>query len=199
MAQCSAENVEGARCRNFARQGSAFCHRHADRFDLPKLLGTGIGALAGNAILPGIGGRVLGGAAGNFLTGLLRDTVTGRKKAFVSFDFDSDRGLKDLFVGQARLEETPFDIIDYSLKEAAPERNWQDKARTAIRRSDVVLILLGEQTYRAPGVLLEVAMAREEQKQMFQVIGYRDRVCPSVNGGGRRLAWSWPNLKRVLS
>ncbi len=199
MAQCKATKVGGFRCLNFAQAGSAFCQKHADWLDIPKVVGAGIGMIAGNALLPGLGPKIIGGVAGHVVTGLLRDAFQVKKKAFVSFDFDYDRGLKELFVGQARMEDTPFDIIDHSLKEAAPERNWEAKACTAIRRSDVVLVLLGQFTYRAPGVLKEVAIARAEGKQVFQIIGYRNRTCPSVPGAGRRLDWSWPNLNKLLS
>ena len=44
-----------------------------------------------------------------------------KKAVFVSFDFDNDRVLKDFIVGQSRLDDSPFEVIDHSLKEAAPE------------------------------------------------------------------------------
>jgi hypothetical protein len=70
---------------------------------------------------------------------------------FVSFDFDNDRRLKDFIVQQARRSNSPFQVIDQSLKEAAPEQNWEAKASRAISRSKVVLVMVGSQTYRAPG------------------------------------------------
>ena len=55
-----------------------------------------------------------------------------KKRVFVSFDFDNDKTLKDFLVGQARPPDSPFEVIDHSLKEAQPERNWEAKARAAI-------------------------------------------------------------------
>jgi len=43
-----------------------------------------------------------------------------KKKVFVSFDFDNDKTLKDFIVGQAKNSDSPFEISDHSLKEAAP-------------------------------------------------------------------------------
>ena len=63
------------------------------------------------------------------------DNMT-KKRVFISFDFDNDRVFRDFMLGQARLPDSPFEVIDYSLKEAAPERNWEAKARAAIARSD---------------------------------------------------------------
>ena len=122
-----------------------------------------------------------------------------RKRVFVSFDFDNDRALKDFIVGQARHEDSPFDVIDHSLKEAAPESNWQSKARNAIKKSDIVLVMVGRYTYRAPGVLQEIKMAREEGIPIVQIIGYRDGQYTPVPNAGRLFAWNWDNLKKLLS
>ncbi len=121
-----------------------------------------------------------------------------KKKVFVSFDFDNDKVLKDFIIGQARLPDSPFEVIDFSLKEAAPMKTWEEKARTAIKRSDIVLVMVGSKTYRAPGVLKEVKIAREEGVQIVQVIGYKDGNYTSVPDAGRLYAWNWDNLKRLL-
>ena len=117
---------------------------------------------------------------------------------FISFDFDNDKKLRDFMVGQARNADTPFSVVDHSLKEAAPLANWKAKARTAIRRSEVVLVMVGPQTYKAPGVLLEVEMAREERVRVAQIIGYTDGNYKSVPNAGRLYAWSWANLEKIL-
>ncbi len=122
-----------------------------------------------------------------------------KKPVFVSFDFDNDRVLKDFIIGQARLPDSPFDVTDHSLKEAAPERDWESKARAAIKRAELVLVLVGPNTHRAKGVLKEVAMARAEDVPIVQVIGYRDGNYTPVPNAGRLYAWSWDNLKRLLS
>ncbi len=121
-----------------------------------------------------------------------------KKRVFVSFDFDHDKALKDFIVGQARNADSPFEIVDTSLKEAAPMKTWEDKARLAIRRSDLVLVMVGRGTHRAPGVLKEVEMARAESKPIVQVIGYRDGDYTPVPNAGRLYRWDWDNLKRLL-
>ena len=121
-----------------------------------------------------------------------------KKRVFVSFDFDNDKALKEFIVGQARNPDSPFEIIDTSLKEAAPMKTWEEKARLAIRSSDLVLVMVGPNTYRAPGVLKEVDMAREEAKDIVQVIGYRDGNYTAVPNAGRLYRWDWDNLKKLL-
>ena len=122
-----------------------------------------------------------------------------KKRVFISFDFDNDRVLRDFMLGQARLPDSPFEVIDHSLKEAAPERNWEAKARDAIARSDIVIVMVGNDTHRAGGVLKEITMAREAGVQVVQVIGYKDGDYTPVPNAGRLYAWNWQNLKKLLS
>ena len=56
-----------------------------------------------------------------------------KKRVFVSFDFDNDKALKVFIIGQARNPDSPFEVADHSLKEAAPEKDWLEKARRARR------------------------------------------------------------------
>jgi len=121
-----------------------------------------------------------------------------KTRVFISYDFDNDKKLKDFIIGQSRLPDSPFEVIDHSLKEAAPERSWEEKARRAIRRSNIVLIMVGPATYRAPGVLKEVQMAREEEVPIAQVIGYKDGNYTAVPNAGRLYNWNWENLKKLL-
>jgi len=121
-----------------------------------------------------------------------------KKRVFVSFDFDNDKTLKDFIIGQAKLPDSPFEVVDTSLKEAAPMKTWEDKARAAIKRSDIVVVMVGPSTYKAPGVLKEVQMARDEGISIVQVIGYKDGNYTAVPNAGKLYAWNWDNLKKLL-
>jgi hypothetical protein len=122
------------------------------------------------------------------------------KRLFVSFDFDHDRTLKTFVIAQARLPDSPFSVVDLSLKEAAPEPTWEAKARVAISHAQVFMIMLGPHSARSQGVLKELAMARELNKPCFQIIGYRNGTSAwAVPNGGRVYAWSWDNLKKLLA
>jgi MTH538 TIR-like domain (DUF1863) len=122
-----------------------------------------------------------------------------KKPAFISFDFDNDKVIKDFMIGQSKHEDSPFEVIDHSLKEAAPERDWADKARRAIKRSEIVIVMVGPETHKAPGVLKEVAIAREEEKKIVQIIGYKDGDYTAVPNAGRLYSWNWENLKKLLA
>ena len=123
-----------------------------------------------------------------------------KKRVFVSFDFDNDKTLKDFIIGQARLPDSPFEVADHSLKESQPEKDWERKARLAINRAEVFIVMLGPRTKRASGVLKEVKMANDLGKVRFQIIGLTNGTSEwSVPGGGRTYLWNWENLKKLLS
>jgi hypothetical protein len=172
-----------------------FCHSH-DSFDPKRLLAIGSGAVVGHALVPGVGGVV--GAIGAALLDHLVLAQPEKKRVFLSFDFEHDRRLKAFMVGQAKNERSPFVITDYSLKEAAPEPDWEEHAAERILQSDLVMVMLGEHTHRAQGVLKEVWMAKWGGVPTVQVrlSGTSPRPVP---GGGRVYDWSWDNLEKILN
>jgi len=127
-----------------------------------------------------------------------KEDTMAKKRVFVSFDFDNDQALKIFIIGQSRLLDSPFEVIDQSLKEAAPQSDWEQKARSAIKRSEIVLVMVGQNTYRAPGVLKEVNIANEESIKVVQIIGQKDASHPRVPNAGELYSWNWENLKKLL-
>ena len=121
-----------------------------------------------------------------------------KKKVFISFDFENDRALKELMVGQEKLPDSPFEVIDTSLKEAVPTKTWEDRARAAVQRSDLVIVMLGARTATAPGVLKEVAMALEAGVPTAQIVGHKDTNPTPVPNAGRVYAWDWDNLAELF-
>lgn len=126
------------------------------------------------------------------------DVAKKKKRVFVSFDFDNDKTLKDFIIGQSRNSDSPFEVSDWSMKEAAPQRNWEAEAERRIRSSDIVVVMVGPETHRAPGVMKEVGMARRNGVRIVQIIGYRDSSPRAVPNAGRLYRWDWGNLKRLL-
>jgi len=121
-----------------------------------------------------------------------------KKRVFVSFDFDNDKKLKDFIIGQSKLPDSPFDVSDGSMKEAAPQRNWEQFAEDRIKKVDLVIVMVGPKTHNAPGVLKEVEMARRNNIPIVQVIGYKDGNYTAVPNAGRLYSWNWENLKKLL-
>jgi len=121
------------------------------------------------------------------------------KKVFVSFDFDNDSGIKNFVMSQAKLPTSPFSGADWSMEEAAPQHNWEAEAERRIKQCDIVLVMVGKQTYRASGVLKEVEFARKHNVQIAQIIAYKDLINPNaVENAGRLYRWNLDNLRTLL-
>ncbi len=104
--------------------------------------------------------------------------------------------MKNNLTAESKKPDSPFSINDLSLREKVSD--WQQKARAAMDRCDVFVVLLGNNTHQASGVLREVKMARQIGKRRFQlrVQGYNPK--PLV-GAGEVVAWKWKNLKKWLT
>jgi len=123
-----------------------------------------------------------------------------KTKVFVSYDFDNDKALYDFIIGQAKLSDSPFEVSDHSLREAAPEKDWATKAHAAISRADKFMVMLGSKTRNASGVKKEVAMAKNLGKTRFQIIGYTNGSSEwAVPDAGVTYKWNWDNLKKLLA
>ncbi len=120
-----------------------------------------------------------------------------KKKVFISFDYDNDLKLKNLLAGQAKLPDSPFEISDWSLKEAAPEKDWEDKAENKIKHSNIVVVIAGAKTARASGVKKEVKIARKNKISIVQ-IKVKDTNPSRVADAGILYDWTWDNLKSIL-
>ena len=60
-----------------------------------------------------------------------------KTRLFISFDFDHDEDLRNALVGQAKMDDSPFNIADWSLKESL-SGDWKEKVRERIKRVDQV-------------------------------------------------------------
>lgn len=124
-----------------------------------------------------------------------------KKRAFISFDYDHDLDLKNLLAGQAKNPDTPFDIVDMSIKEVIAT-GWKAKARTRIKGCDVVIVICGEHTGSATGVAAEVEIAQEESVAYFLLRGRSDKTCVKptpAKADDKVYKWTWDNLKALIN
>lgn len=125
-----------------------------------------------------------------------------RKNVFVSFDFDNDARLKDALIGQSRYPNSPFEVRDYSMKEAAPQSQWRREARRRMDLCSVVVVMCGQHTNRASGVSAEIEIARELRKPYFPLAGYSDKQCVkprAARPSDKMYSWTWDNLEALLA
>ncbi len=119
---------------------------------------------------------------------------------FISFDYDNDNDLKALFAGQAKNPDSPFEIVDHSIKEESAD--WKTKARTRIKRSQQVVVICGSHTDKATGVNVEINIAKEEGKPYFLLSGRAaglNKKPTAALASDKIYKWTWPNLKSLIA
>jgi hypothetical protein len=123
-----------------------------------------------------------------------------KTRAFISFDYDHDEFLKIALVGQAANEDSPFELADWSIKEAI-DTKWKEKARDRIRAVGVVIVICGQHTDSATGVSAELKIAQDEGVPYFLLNGYSDKngVKPmAARSTDKIYKWNWENLKTLI-
>ena len=121
-------------------------------------------------------------------------------KVFLSFEFDRDADLYRNFFAQARRGDSSHEIEDYSLNEAYQPHNdrWKKKARKQIGVSEIVIVLLGDDTQNAPGVKIEMTFKNQQKKPGFQ-IRPTTRTSGPVDGGGDVVPWNWKKIDAKIT
>ncbi len=118
-------------------------------------------------------------------------------RAFISFDFDHNEKEKNLFVGQGKHPDTPWEIEDWSSKTSLPQSQWEKLIQDKINRCNMVIVLVGKSMATAIGVGKEIKMAKDNNVPVFGV--YVDGANSSSNlpeglARSRVITWTWPNV-----
>ena len=124
-----------------------------------------------------------------------------KKRVFISFDYDHDLDIKGSLVGQARNPDSPFEIVDMSIKEVIAS-NWKENARRRIKSCDCVIVLCGYYTASAKGVAAELTIAQEEGVPYFLLCGRRVGLVQkplSAKRTDKVYDWTWNILKALLN
>ncbi len=115
---------------------------------------------------------------------------------FASFEFDKGQGLKNSFYQQAK-RETNHRIGNCSLNESYPGETWKNKARKAISQCEFVVVLIGDDTHNASGVIVETDMARSLRKPVIQIRPQR-RPYKGLTRIRKPIPWKWNRINAEL-
>lgn len=116
------------------------------------------------------------------------------KTVFVAFAIE-DKKQRDLLKGQALNTKTPFDYVDMSVKEPY-DKEWKERVRTRIRRSDGVIALMSENSLSSTGQKWEIQCAKEEKVPLRGVWAYTDDR--TKVDGVNTVVWTWDNIKAFI-
>ena len=120
--------------------------------------------------------------------------MADKKIVFVAFAIE-DEAQRNLLTGQSLSTKTPFEYIDMSVKEAY-DKEWKERVRTRVRRSDGVIALVSKNSLTSSGQKWEIGCAKEEKKKIRGIWAYTDdrTDLPGVN----TVAWTWDNIKNFI-
>jgi MTH538 TIR-like domain (DUF1863) len=98
--------------------------------------------------------------------------MADKKVVFVAFAIE-DETQRNFLKGQSLHPRAPYEFIDMSVKEAY-DKDWKDRVRTRIRRSDGVIVLVSKNSLKSSGQKWEIACAKEEKKRIRGIYAYSD-------------------------
>jgi CTP synthase (UTP-ammonia lyase) len=121
------------------------------------------------------------------------------KRIFTSFAIEDVR-IRDLFVGQARHERVPYELVDMSVKEPWSSE-WKIKCRTKIKGCDGVIVLISKHLKNADGAIWEIKCAKEEK---IPILGVYMTDCnildtPNEMNGITKVNWTWVNIANFIN
>lgn len=127
-------------------------------------------------------------------------TKETRKRIFISFAIE-DNEYRDRLVGQARKKNSPFDLIDMSVKKEWKQEEWKRKCRTKIKGCDGVIALLSKNIHKASGARWEIKCAREEKIKIIGMHIFKNNkgAIPPELKGKKVVLWSWKNLETFIN
>ncbi len=120
--------------------------------------------------------------------------MADKKVVFIAFAIE-DVTQRDLLKGQSLNTKSPFEYIDMSVKEAY-DKDWKDRVRTRIKRSDGVIVLVSKNSLTSSGQKWEIECAKEEKKKILGIWAYTDDRTNIV--GVNTKVWTWDNIKDFI-
>jgi len=119
-------------------------------------------------------------------------------RIFIRFAQEDIR-YRDLLVGQAKNNMTPFELVDMSLQKPFDSK-WKTRCREKIKRSHAFIVLLSKKTWRADGARWEIKCAAEEGISCLGIHVRKDdkgAIPPELCG--RVIHWRWDSIARFIN
>jgi len=119
-------------------------------------------------------------------------------RIFVSFAIE-DKTSRDLLIGQAANEKSPFEFVDMSVKQPWDEK-WKTNCRTRIKGCDGVIALVSKNTAGAEGEKWEGGCAKQEGVRVLGIYSSdaRPASLPAEFSNVKVVKWTWANISSFI-
>ena len=120
--------------------------------------------------------------------------MADKKVVFIAFAIEDERQ-RDFLKGQSLNTKSPFEYVDMSVKQPY-DKDWKDRVRTRIRRSDGIIVLVSKNSLTSIGQKWEIECAIDEGKKVRGIWAYSvDRT--NIVGVNTKV-WTWDNIKDFI-
>ena len=117
-----------------------------------------------------------------------------KKIVLIAFAIE-DESQRDFLKGQSLNTKSPFEYVDMSVKQPY-DKDWKDRVRTRIRRSDGIIVLVSKNSLTSIGQKWEIECAIDEGKKVRGIWAYSvDRT--NIVGVNTKV-WTWDNIKDFI-
>ncbi|MDD4110889.1 MAG: TIR domain-containing protein [Clostridia bacterium] len=118
-----------------------------------------------------VGSRPGGGFAYAQDMGKSLNEYSGKPRVFLSFHIEDEAQVNFI---RAQAKGGQLEFSDYSVKEPFDEK-WKTQCTERINKSEVLIVMIGEETYKREAVDWEIRKAVELGKPVIGVRIYRDK------------------------
>ena len=120
-----------------------------------------------------------------------------KKKIFVSFDTENDSAFKNIIVGKSQEKNAKYKVANWSMKPDAKNAKWLKDVKYKVTRCDMLVVMVVNNTYRAPGVIKEVEFATDANMKIVQINAAGGEV-QAVNDAGVAYDLKTDDLSELL-
>ena len=119
------------------------------------------------------------------------------KRVFIAFAVE-DKLYRDLLKGQSLNTRSPFEYVDFSVKEPW-DTGWKEKVRSRIGGCNGTIALLSKNTLSASGAKFEIKCSVEEGKPVLGIfIHDDDHSKPAELGNNPAVPWTWDTIAKFI-
>jgi antiphage defense system Thoeris ThsB-like protein len=125
---------------------------------------------------------VLGGLGSIVAADKLIDLIFAKKKIFISYYYDKDKTLKRLLNAWSKNDKFEIEFEDMSADvslDTKTDKGLGKELTRRIKKSDIVLVLVGNKTYSRKWVKYEIKEAVRLSKPIVAVKQSRDHISPA--------------------
>jgi MTH538 TIR-like domain (DUF1863) len=120
--------------------------------------------------------------------------LANKKVVFIAFAIEDERQ-RDFLKGQSLHPRAPYEFTDMSVKEPY-DKDWKERVRTRIRRSDGVIALVSKNSLKSSGQKWEIECAKDEGKKLRGIWAYSDDR--TKLDGVNTYTWSDDNISNFI-